>query len=129
MSITDEKPITVHLVKDDTKGEKRPEEYRSAHRTIVLTAANPYQQIAGYDPGRVMVKINVMDNPVVLCGDVSQASDLANQTSGLTNPNGRILGTGAGSASIEYEILAQDDQWIAAAAYPTRVGITITRKI
>lgn len=134
MSILDEfkasNPITVHVVADDTKSpEKRPEEYRSAHRTIVLTAANPYQQIVGYDPGRVMLRINVFDNPVVLSGDISQASDLANQSAALVAPNGRLLGAGAGIASVEYEIFAQDEQWVTTGTYPTRVGITITRKI
>lgn len=123
-------PVTVHIVKDDTKtGEKRPEEFRTSHRTIVLTAANPYALIGGYDPARVWIKLNVFDNNVVLCGDVSQANDLSNQTTGLNFPNGRLLGAGAGVASVEYEIHGQDEQWIVTGTYPTRVGITITRKI
>jgi hypothetical protein len=120
-------PVTVHIVQDDTKGEKRPEELRTAHRTIVLTATTPYAQVVGYDPARAWIKINVFDNNIVLSGDISQASDLANQTSTLAAPNGRLLG-GTG-ASVEYEIYGNDEQWITTGTYPTRVGITITRKI
>lgn len=116
-------PLLVKIVQDKSK-EKRPTEYRTAHRTIVLNAVNPYVQLAGYDPARIEVYMNVMDNPIVLCGDISQASDPANTTGTLLAPNGRMM-----PIAIDYCIKGQDEMWIATAVYPTRVGFTIVRKI
>lgn len=116
-------PLTVHVVQDDTK-EKRPKECRTSHRTIVLVLANPYAQIAGYDPARVNVYVNVMDNPVVISGDISQASDLANTTGTLATPNGRLMQVGN-----DYVIPGQDEMWVSSATYPTRIGLTIEREV
>ena len=122
----DDVPITVRIVGDDTKQEKRPTEIRTAHRTFVLTLANPYQQIVGFDPARKLVSLNVIDNnPVVVSGDIAQASDGANTTATITNPNGRMVNAAMGDVAF----LGQDELWISAGTYPTKVGITIVREI
>jgi hypothetical protein len=120
-------PVFVHVVKDDTKitSDKRPIETRVAHRTMVLTANNTYLQVAGYDPARIRIYVNVLDNPIVVCSSISQASDLNNAVTGLAAPNGRILPNGTG----EFIIPGPDEVWIAAAAYPARVSFTIIREI
>lgn len=197
--------LPVHVVRDDTKGEKRPVEIRSAHRTIVLTSTQPYAQLVGYDPARKLLKINAFDNPIVISGDISQASDPTNLivatasvywinlpasgvaaynnnnvpvqvqvgggtvsqiavngvntgvTSGFINvpangtitvtytvapttwnitgpsigiatPNGRLL-YGSATLSNEYEVAGQDEQWVTAATYPTRVSFSIFREV
>lgn len=112
-------PLLVEMV-----GEKRPKEYRSSHKTVVLTAASPVSQIAGYDPARREVYINVLDNPIVLSGDISQAADLSNTTGTMTAPNGRLMSVG-----IDYCIKGQDEMWISTNLYPTRVSFTILREI
>ena len=121
-------PLDVRIVAgtENLGTDKRPKEYRASHRTIVLTAANPAQNIAGYDPARYCIHINVMDNPVVLSNSTSAANDASNISGTLTTPNGRILGVSNGS---EYPLETQDELWVSAAAFPTRVGITLIREI
>lgn len=206
----------VHLVGIDPnvelppQREKRPEELRVSHRTYVLTAANPYMNIAGVDPARVEMHLDPLDNPVVICASTSQANDAANSASSVvpaftvTNPavpatgvaqqniysvpvqvvigangatitnvsvNGITVGSAAGTYTVpaygsisiaysvatptwawtgigipstalatangrvilpsvgEYVIPGPDETWIAAAQYPSRVGVTIVRKI
>lgn len=120
-------PLEVHVVGGTVDvGEKRPKENRASHRTVVLNAANPSYNIAGFDPARKCVYLNVLDNPVVLTSNISQANDLANTTGTLTTPNGRLLAVSAGS---EYLLETQDELWISTNTYPTRVGITIIREV
>lgn len=116
-------PILVQIAPDPSK-EKRPKEIRTSHRTIVLSANVPYALVAGVDPARIAVLMNVMDNPIVLSGSISEASDTANLTGTLINPNGRLM-----PVNVDYKIPGQDDMYISAATYPTRVGVTIVREI
>jgi hypothetical protein len=122
-------PLEVHVVGGTIEvGDKRPKEYRASHRTFVLTSANPAQNVAGYDPARYCIYINVLDNTVVLSESTSQANDAANIAiaNAYANPNGRLLPVSNGS---EYHLETQDELWISANAYPTRVGITLVREI
>lgn len=120
-------PLDVNIVSGTVNvGEKRPKECRVSHRTIVLNASNPTYNIAGFDPARKCVTINVLDNPVVLSESIGQASDLANTTGTMLNPNGRLLAVSNGS---EYYVETQDELWLSTNVYPTRVGFTITREI
>lgn len=121
--------LHIHLASSDvalTNPEKRPKEKRVAHRTFILTAANPTVNVAGFDPARCEMHINVLDNPVVVSSSTGQASDPANTTAALASPNGRILTISNGS---EYLIPGPDETWLSAAVYPTRVGVTIVRDI
>jgi len=120
-------PLDVNIVSGTLDvGTKRPKECRASHRTIVLNAANPTYNIAGYDPARKCISINVLDNPVVLSESTGQASDQANTIGTLASPNGRLLGVSNGS---EYYLETQDELWLSAATYPTRVAFTIVREI
>lgn len=116
--------VNVRVIEDANKTKDRPKEFRSSHRTIVLTATNPYAQLVGYDPARISIFMNVMDNPIVLSGSVSEASDPANTTGTLLTPNGRLM-----PVANDYAMRANDEQWISAATYPTRVSFTIVRQI
>lgn len=120
--------VKVHVIKDDTKEpekEPRREEYRVSHRTIVLTAANPAQMIAGYDPKRDSLHITVADNPVVITSSTGQANDIANLTIGLAAPNGRYVPI----ENPEIIVPGPDEVWVSGPTYPTRVGFTIVRCI
>ena len=120
-------PLDVNIVSGTLEvGSKRPKECRASHRTAVLNAANPTFNVAGFDPIRKCVILNVLDNPVVLSESTGQASDLANTTGTLINPNGRLLPVSNGS---EYYLETQDELWLSTNTYPTRVGITIIREI
>jgi hypothetical protein len=129
MSELDIKPLDVNVVSGTVNvGDKRPKENRASHRTVVLTATNPTFNIAGFDPARKCVNVNVMDNTVVLSSSISAASDPQNTVvaNAYANPNGRILPVSNGS---EYYLETQDELWLSANTYPTRVGITIIREI
>lgn len=117
-------PVNVRIIEDENKAKDRPKELRTSHRTFVLTAIQPYAQLAGYDPGRMRIDMNVMDNPIVLSGSISSASDPSNTTGTLVTPNGRLM-----PVANDYHITGPDEQWISAAVYPTRVGITIIREL
>lgn len=120
-------PLDVRIVASTvTEGTKRPKECRASHRTAVLTAANPTFNIAGFDPARKCISINVLDNPVVLTSSTGQASDTANTSATLATPNGRLLPVSNGS---EYYLETQDELWLSAGVYPTRVGYSIIREI
>lgn len=120
-------PLDVRIVASTvTEGTKRPKENRASHRTAVLTAANPTFNIAGFDPARKCISLNVLDNPVVLTNGTGQASDTSNTSGTLATPNGRILPVSNGS---EYYLETQDELWLSAATFPTRVGFTIIREI
>jgi hypothetical protein len=125
--MTNQTDYTVPVVVTNLPAERRPKEYRVSHRTQVLTATNPTAQLAGAnDPARCEVYLNVLDNPVVLCESNGQASDPANTTGTLTNPNGRLLAVSNGS---EYCIRGADELWIATNTFPTRVGFTVVREV
>lgn len=126
MSHTEIAPLEVIVVGTTVQGEKRPKEYRTSHRTAVLTSTNPTFNIAGYDPARCEIYLNVLDNPVVLSGSIGAASDLANTTGTLTAPNGRLLPVSNGS---EYCVKGPDELWLSTNTFPTRVGMTIVREI
>lgn len=129
MSLEDIPLLHIHIKKSDVpfyEPVKRPKETRVSHRTIVLTAASPAQNVAGYDPGRREVYMNVLDNPIVLSGSTGMASDPASISATLATPNGRILAVSNGS---EYCIKGPDELWVSAGVYPTRVGVSIVREI
>lgn len=117
-------PLSVAIVSDATKITKRPTECRTSFRTVVLTAANPYMNITGYDPARVLIRMDVMDNPIVLCRSIGAAADLNNTTGTMTAPNGRLMPPGP-----DYEILGVDELWVSTNTYPTRIGMMIVREI
>lgn len=119
-------PMAVHVVKDDTKGEKRPKECRTSHKTIVLTAANPVQMVVGVDPVRIEVHLEPQTNAVVMASSIGQASDLNNVAAVLAFPNGRILNPLVG----EYTVPGGSNElWLATGTYPTLVGVTVVREI
>jgi hypothetical protein len=106
----------------------QPKKYllRGAYRSIVLTAANPYQQICGPDPLRVYVTMSGVVNAVVICDSISQASDLNNAVNPVVQPNGRYIPAGA---SAKWDIEGHQEIWVVASVFPTIVGYTLLRKV
>jgi hypothetical protein len=101
-------------------------EVRAAYRSVVLTAANPAQQVAGYDPLRKLIRFSPASNPYVISGSISQASDPNNLVASATAPNGRYV-----PANLGTEVLTegQNDVWVSAGTYPTIIGFEIVRKV
>jgi hypothetical protein len=117
-------PLSVHVANLDELN-KRPKEVRVSHHTYVLTASNPYLQIAQYDPCRTELHVEPIANDVVLSGSISQASDANNLAATIANPNGRILSHLVG----EYIVPGQNEAWVSVGTYPTMVGVSIVREI
>ncbi len=129
MTHTEIPPLDVRIISGTVDiGEKRPREYRASHRTFVLTAVNPFANVAGFDPARKCVSINVLDNSIVLSESISQANDPQNITiaNAYANPNGRLLAVSNGS---EYYLETQDELSPSSNVYPTRVGVTLIREV
>jgi hypothetical protein len=118
--------LHVHVDNTNDMGyPKRPKECRISSRTIVLTAANPFQQAVGIDPGRIETHIEAITNSVIMSHSTGQASDAANQANPFVNPNGRILNSAVG----EYVVPGgQNEIWFTANIFPTLVGITVVRE-
>lgn len=118
-------PIQVEVVNHP---EPRKYEIRAAYRTAIINAANPYQQITGYDPLRMRIRISGTTKNIVVCGSISQASDPNNAAGAATAaPNGRLLPLG----TFEWTVEGQNEVWITAATadMPIAVGYEIVRKV
>jgi len=116
-------PVPVEIVNHPTP---KRYELRGAYRSVVLTAANPYQQIAGPDPLRKYVTISgTAANAFVVCGSISQASDPNNVATPLVNPNGRYIPNGIEEWCIE----GNQEIWVVTNTYPTIIGFTILREV
>ena len=118
-------PVTPLEVKVVNHPEPRKFERRAAYRTAVLTAANPYAQLAGYDPLREYIRFSGAANAYVISGSISQASDAANVATPYVNPNGRLVQAN----SLEIVTEGQNDVWLTGNTYPTMVGYEIIRKV
>lgn len=124
MSARDYPAVRVHVESSDVP---HPAPHwprlRITVRTIVLTAAQPYNDLALEDPAREYILLQVFGNNAVLCTSYSQAQDPANQAAGLPNPNGCLLSTG-----LVIPIRATNRLWVAAAAFPTQISVIIAHK-
>ena|SRR6266700_7340359 len=122
--MTYEEPIKVQIT-----NHPEPKRYllRGAYRSVVLTTANPYLQIAGADPLRKHVTLSGVSKNVIICGNVSQASDPNNAVTATPNPNGRFIPLGV----VEWRIEGQQEIWVTAATsdLPVIVGFTIVREV
>lgn len=126
MSIAEVTPIPVMVL-----NHPQPKSYErhSAFRSFVLSAANPYQQVAGYDPLRECIRVSGVANAIVICGSISQASDPNNTVSPFAAPNGRFIPGGAALAAMEWTVDGTGEVWIATNTFPTIVGVEIIRKV
>lgn len=116
-------PVKVEIVNHPTP---KRYELRAAYRSIVLTAANPYQQMAGPDPLRKHITLSGVAKNVIIGSSVSQVSD-PNNAAAAANPNGRFIPLGV----MEWCIEGQQEIWVTAATadLPVIVGFTIVREV
>lgn len=95
-------------------------------RTILLTAAQPVQEVLPHDPLRVCAwLLPKVDNNVVLCHSYQQAQDPANQDPTLANPSGAII-----SAALTAPVRVSGTQrmWLVANTFPTHFGVIVERR-
>lgn len=116
-------PIPVEIVNHP---EPKKFETRAAYRSAVLTAANPWAQIAGYDPLRECIEFSPASNAYVISGSISQATDGNNLVAVIANPNGRYV---PANVATVIQTRGQNDVWVSAGVYPTIIGYEIIRKV
>ena len=122
-------PVTVEPVPVKITNHPEPTRYekRSAFRSVVLTATNPYQQLVGYDPLRICVRIATGGSgPFIICGSIQQAADPNNIVVPIVAPNGRYIPTGG---FIEPVVEGQNEIWVVTNVFPTIIGYEILRKV
>jgi hypothetical protein len=96
---------------------------RPLFRTVVLTADNPYVQLFGIDENRLCAYVQAGGNDAVLCSSKSQAQKPANISDAtLAAPDGTLLPYGNAAP---YPLETTEEVWVAAAAYPTQVTVTV----
>ncbi len=116
--------VLVHITGSDVAtdiAKTRARRVAVSCHTHVLTASNPYVQIANQELNRQTIVITCLDNPVVLCDSNGQAQDAANQSAGLATPNGALI-----PINNPYPVTTTDMLWVATGTYPSRVSTTIT---
>jgi hypothetical protein len=90
-------PVPVKLTNPEALGGAGPRKRRVKQitfRTRNLTATSPIAHLCAYDETRLYILIQAGGNNVVLCTDISEAQDPANQVAGIPNPNGFVLTAG-----------------------------------
>ena len=93
----------------------------------MLTATNPYVQVAGFDPLRDCIKFAGHANSFVVAGSVGQAADPNNAIAPPTAPNGRFIP--AAATNVEFTVHGQNEIWFAGNTFPTVIGVEILRKV
>lgn len=121
MSRLEVEPIPVEVINHP---EPKKFERRSTQRTFVLTAQNPFANVAGYDPLRETMFLIAKTNDVIIASSVQQAADPNNAASPYVAPNGTLLIAGQ-----RWERKGQNEVWLAGNTFPTMIGVEIVRKV
>lgn len=98
------------------------------HTTAItknLTAASPIIDLVGYDETRCYIRIQSGGNNVVVCTDISQAQDPANQIAGVPNPNGLLLTAGN---TAPFDIEGAQRMWAVGNTYPAQVTYVVVHE-
>jgi hypothetical protein len=88
--------------------------------TVVLTAAQPVQEILALDGKRVYALVQAGGNDAVISNNYAEIGNAANVVAGLPNPIGMVLPYGN---TVPTKIPGGQRWWAAAAAYPTQVTV------
>ena len=115
-------PVKVHITGSDIPFGKRQAERRLTTFTKVLTAAQPFTQIAPYDPGRICAYIRALDQDTVVSTSLGEAQDAANTTASQPFPDGQLIPK-TDTTPTKFE--GAQPMWITAAVYPARVTVQL----
>lgn len=91
------------------------------HATVMtknLTAATPIVDLVPYDETRLHILVQAGGNNIVICTDISQAQDPANQAAGVPNPNGLLLTAGN---TAPFLIEGAQRMWAVGNTFPSQV--------
>jgi hypothetical protein len=115
-------PVPVHVVSANEGvipgAAPRRRLRRAVTRTRNMTAAEPVIHFAHQDNNRLHLLVQAGGNNVVLCTDISQAQDPANQVAGVPNPNGYLLTAGN---TMPTKIEGCQNMWAVGNTFPSQL--------
>lgn len=120
-------PIPVQVINQPSAPAIPREPEEVTFTTLILTATDPVQQVAPVDPQRCECQIlQAGDNDIVVAASKGEAQSASNSTALLPNPSGLIV---IKTFLNPVVIKTQGRILVTAQAFPTRVGVIITRRI
>lgn len=126
MSEPIEPPIVrVHLAGSDVPFGRRRAERRLTTFTKVITAAAPVADLLPYDPGRIIARVQALDNDVIVTTSFGEAQDVANTTVGQPFANGLVV---AKANPFPWPLDGAQRMWATAAAYPARITVAVVHE-
>ena len=118
-------PVTIHNPDSLRPPATRRRVRHAKMVTRNLTAAQPVIDLAGYDETRVYILAQAGGNNIVVCTDISQAQDPANQVAGVPNPNGLLLTAGN---TIPFKIEGAQRMWAVGNTYPAQITFVVVHE-
>jgi hypothetical protein len=115
------RPISVHVASSAPSALGAPARRKLRNAVTLsysLTSAHPIHHMLPYDTNRLYALVQVGGNNVVLCTDLSQAQDPANQAAGVPYPNGFLLTAGN---TMPVKIEGCQNMWVVANTFPSQV--------
>lgn len=125
--------VKVHMVRSDVQiGQAPPRKIITIYKTIVLTAANPYEQLVNYNPNRHAFQITggqagatLAANDVAIGSNQGDIQQLAGKAEPLVIPGKFIPAQTLGYTSQEFH--GANPVWIvalgASPTYPMYIGV------
>lgn len=122
MTTPDTPAVRVHVVGMNEGLVTAPPRRRRLRNAVVqtynLTALHPIHHFLPYDTNRLYALVQAGGSNVVVCTDLSQAQDPANQVAGVPNPNGYLLTAGN---TVPVKIEGCQNMWVVANTYPSQL--------
>jgi hypothetical protein len=117
------RPIPVHIASANEGLLLPPAPRRRPLRNAVvmtrnMTAITPIVDLVPYDTNRLYILAQCGGNNIVVCTDISQAQDPANQVAGVPNPNGYLL-TAGNTTPIKFEGCQR--MWAVGNTFPSQI--------
>jgi len=126
---TQEKPIEVVVKNFSDRDAKPPTVKKTSVRTYIIDPAavgvNTNQQISDYEPRRLRMVIQVIDQPVTLTTEAPVKSPEPALTAAGPAPQGRYL---PNSTAFEYIFYGPDAMWLNSITGSTVTRVTVTKE-
>ena len=122
------RPVDVHVVSAN-EGVMIPAPGRRLRNAVTLTRnmtaagtnPGPVIDLVPYDTNRLYILVQATgSNNIVICTDLSQAQDPANQVPGIPNPNGYLLAAGS-TMPMPVRIEGCQRLWAVGNTFPSQV--------
>jgi hypothetical protein len=120
-------PVSVHVASSDVPMGGTPRRKVRQVKVITknLTATTPVVDLVGYDETRLYIQVQAGGSNIVICTDLSQAQDPANQVPGVPNPNGLLLSAGN---TVPWKLEGCGRMWAVGNTFPSQVTYSIVHE-